>query len=124
MPLLPPPLRPHTTPPQTNDVGVAKDGSLKDSHVPGMALTARATLFAEGCRGSLSQHVMKRFGLREQAGAQPQTYALGVKEVWEVSGQPGRLRHVVRCASSASCWATCHLLAGWHHRCRLVCLHF
>ncbi|KAI3438297.1 hypothetical protein D9Q98_000731 [Chlorella vulgaris] len=83
---------------QTNDVGVAKDGSLKDSHIPGMALTARATLFAEGCRGSLSQHVMKRFGLREQAGAQPQTYALGVKEVWEIDPakhRPGLVVHTV-----------------------------
>lgn len=53
---------------QTNDVGVAKDGSLKDSHIPGMALTARATLFAEGCRGSLSQHVMKRLACGSRRG--------------------------------------------------------
>lgn len=70
---------------QTNDFGVAKDGSRKDSFAPGMVLTARATLLAEGCRGSLSQYVMKRFGLREKGNAQPQTYALGLKEVWEVS---------------------------------------
>jgi electron-transferring-flavoprotein dehydrogenase len=69
---------------QTNDFGVAKDGTRKDSFALGMALTARATLLAEGCRGSLSQHVMKHFKLREKGGAQPQTYALGLKEVWEV----------------------------------------
>ena len=40
---------------QTNDVGVARDGSRKENFTLGMALTARATLFAEGCRGSLSQ---------------------------------------------------------------------
>jgi electron-transferring-flavoprotein dehydrogenase len=72
--------------PQTNDFGVAKDGSRKENFTLGMALTARATLFAEGCRGSLSQAVMRRFGLRERTGAQPQTYALGLKEVWEVGG--------------------------------------
>lgn len=79
---------------QTNDFGVAKDGSRKDSFSPGMALTARATLFAEGCRGSLSQHIMKRFQLREQVGAQPQTYALGLKEVWEVGAQAGGVQPV------------------------------
>ena len=73
--------------PQTNDFGVGKGGRRKDTFSLGMALMARATLFAEGCRGSLSQHVMKRFGLREKAGAQPQTYALGMKEVWEVGGR-------------------------------------
>lgn len=83
---------------QTNDFGVAKDGSRKDSFSPGMALTARATLFAEGCRGSLSQHIMKRFQLREQVGAQPQTYALGLKEVWEVAPEkhvPGLVMHTI-----------------------------
>ncbi|KAI7846048.1 hypothetical protein COHA_000414 [Chlorella ohadii] len=83
---------------QTNDFGVAKDGKRKDSFQLGMALTARATLLAEGCRGSLSQAVMKRFGLREKAGAQPQTYALGLKEVWEVAPEkhkPGLVVHAV-----------------------------
>lgn len=72
-------------PPQTNDFGVGKDGRRKESFQLGMSLTARATLLAEGCRGSLSQAVMKKLGLREKAQAQPQTYALGLKEVWEVS---------------------------------------
>ncbi|PSC72345.1 Electron transfer flavo -ubiquinone mitochondrial [Micractinium conductrix] len=83
---------------QTNDFGIAKDGTHKPSFSLGMALTARATLFAEGCRGSLSQHVMRRFGLREKAGAQPQTYALGLKEVWEVDPakhKPGLVVHAV-----------------------------
>ena len=50
-----------------------------------MALKARATLLAEGCRGSLSGRAMEEFGLRE--GVQPQTYALGIKEVWEVPAE-------------------------------------
>lgn len=83
---------------QTNDFGVAKDGSHKESFTLGMALTARATLLAEGCRGSLSQAAMRRFGLQEKAGAQPQTYALGLKEVWEVAPEkhkPGMVIHTV-----------------------------
>lgn len=82
----------------TNDVGVAKDGSHKPSYAPGMALAANVTLFAEGCRGSLSSDVMKRFGLRERAGADPQTYALGVKEVWVVDSavhNPGTVWHTI-----------------------------
>lgn len=39
----------------TNDLGIAKDGSRKDTYARGVELRARATLFAEGCRGSLSQ---------------------------------------------------------------------
>lgn len=56
---------------QTNDFGVAKDGSHKDSYTLGMALTAQATLFAEGCRGSLSQ-ASKQAGRegRERRGGQ------------------------------------------------------
>ena len=66
----------------TGDMGVARDGTRKDTFERGMALRARATLLAEGCRGSLSQAAMEAFGLRGEC--QPQTYALGVKEVWEV----------------------------------------
>ncbi|CAL5223469.1 g5989 [Coccomyxa viridis] len=82
----------------TNDLGIAKDGSRKDTFARGVELRARATLFGEGCRGSLSQEVMKHFRLREQAGADPQTYALGLKEVWEVQPEkhkPGRIWHTV-----------------------------
>jgi len=68
----------------TNDMGIAKDGTKKDSFTLGMALTAGATLFAEGCRGSLSQEVIKHFNLADAVGACPQTYALGIKEVWQI----------------------------------------
>eukprot|EP00884_Botryococcus_braunii_P022024 jgi/Botrbrau1/8505/Bobra.0029s0011.1 len=57
-----------------------------------------ATLFAEGCRGSLSQGLIKRFQLREAVGADPQTYALGIKEVWQVDPskhKPGVVWHTV-----------------------------
>lgn len=83
---------------QTGDQGIARDGARKSTFAPGMALEARATLLAEGCRGSLSQEAIKHFQLRERVQAQPQTYALGIKEVWEVEPEkhrPGSVAHAV-----------------------------
>ncbi len=57
-------------------------GEPGPNYQPGMELHAKLTLLAEGCRGSLSKVAMARFGLRE--GVQPQTYGLGVKELWEI----------------------------------------
>jgi len=67
---------------QLRDVGVGKDGQNKDSYEPGMELLGKQTVLAEGCRGSLSEAIMKKYNLRE--GVCPQHYGLGVKEVWEI----------------------------------------
>ncbi len=67
----------------TGDMGVARDGSHKPAYQPGMELRARYTLFAEGCRGSLSQALMQRFALRD--GIDPQKYGIGIKELWQVA---------------------------------------
>jgi electron-transferring-flavoprotein dehydrogenase len=67
----------------TGDVGIARDGSHKPDYQPGMELHAKYTLFAEGCRGSLSQTLMTRFDLR--ANADPQKYGIGLKELWQVA---------------------------------------
>ena len=66
----------------TGDMGIAKDGSHKDSYAPGMELLAKYTLFAEGCRGSLSQELMSKFNLRD--GVDPQVYGIGIKELWQI----------------------------------------
>ena len=66
----------------TGDMGIGKDGKPKDGHQPGMELLAKYTFFAEGCRGSLSKSLMARYGLRE--GVDPQTYGIGLKELWEL----------------------------------------
>jgi electron-transferring-flavoprotein dehydrogenase len=66
----------------TKDMGVAADGSQKPEYQPGVELRAQHTLLAEGCRGSLTQKVMLDYGL--QAGCQPQTYGIGIKELWEL----------------------------------------
>jgi len=67
---------------RTRDMGVDKDGSQKSSFTPGIDIRARQVLFAEGCRGSNSEFLMDHFKLRSDCD--PQTYALGLKEVWKV----------------------------------------
>ena len=63
----------------TGDMGVGKDGEQTDSYQQGIELHAKQTVFAEGCRGSLTKHIIERFDLRK--GAQPQTYGIGIKEL-------------------------------------------
>ena len=78
----------------TGDMGLTRDGSPGPNHAPGMELLARYTLFAEGCRGHLGKRLEAHFGLRE--GADPQTYGIGLKELWEVRPEhhrPGRVTH-------------------------------
>ncbi len=80
----------------TGEFGIAKDGHKKDSYQEGVTIRGKYTLFAEGCRGSLSQQLMDRFNLR--ANSNPQTYGIGIKELWEVTPdkhKPGRVVHSV-----------------------------
>jgi len=80
----------------TGDMGIGKDGKPGENFQRGMELRARYTLFAEGCRGSLSKRLMQRFGLRD--GHDPQTYALGIKELWEVPQEnhhAGLIEHTI-----------------------------
>ncbi|MFQ5784412.1 MAG: electron transfer flavoprotein-ubiquinone oxidoreductase [Alphaproteobacteria bacterium] len=80
----------------TGDMGVARDGSHKPAFERGVELHARFTLFAEGCRGSLTRQLVERFDLR--AGRDPQTYGIGIKELWEVDPAQhaqGRIVHTV-----------------------------
>ena len=67
----------------TGDMGVARGGTHKPDYAPGMELHAKYTLFAEGCRGSLSQELMQKFNLRD--GIDPQKYGIGLKELWQVA---------------------------------------
>ena len=66
----------------TGDMGVGRHGEKTSRYTPGVELHAKQTIFAEGVRGSLTKTLHNRFGLRD--GVAPQTYALGVKELWEV----------------------------------------
>jgi electron-transferring-flavoprotein dehydrogenase len=64
------------------DMGIGRDGRPAANHQPGMALHARYTFFAEGCRGHLGRQLQDRYNLR--AGADPQVYGIGLKELWEI----------------------------------------
>ena len=66
----------------TGDMGILKNGRCGPAFQPGMELHARYTLFAEGCRGQLGKQLEAKFNLRDSAD--PQTYGLGIKELWEV----------------------------------------
>ena len=80
----------------TGDLGLGRDGEPTSHFQRGMELRARQTVFAEGCRGSLTGELFTRFNLRD--GVDPQTYGLGIKELWEIDpakSHPGRILHTV-----------------------------
>jgi len=80
----------------TNDVGVAKDGSPKETFERGMEFHAKCTVFAEGCRGQLTKYLMSHFMLNNEN--EPQIYGIGLKELWQVQPDkhcPGRIEHTV-----------------------------
>ncbi|WEN42654.1 Electron transfer flavoprotein-ubiquinone oxidoreductase [Thauera sp. GDN1] len=78
----------------TGDMGLNRDGTPGPHHQLGMELHAKYTLFAEGCRGHLGKQLEARFNLRD--GVDPQTYGIGIKELWEVKPEmhrPGLVVH-------------------------------
>ena len=78
----------------TGNMGVGKDGEATEMFQAGMELRAKQTLFAEGCRGSLSKQLIRRFELDKHS--QPQTYGIGIKEIWEIPAEksrPGLVMH-------------------------------
>ena len=78
----------------TGNLGVGKDGQPHAGFQLGMELTGKYTVFAEGSRGHLGRQLIARFKL--DAGCDPQSYALGVKELWEVDpalAKPGLVVH-------------------------------
>ena len=80
----------------TGDLGIGRDGQPTDRYQAGMELRAKQTIFAEGCRGSLTRELQERFNLRD--GVDPQTYGIGIKELWEVEPAkhtPGLIVHTV-----------------------------
>lgn len=80
----------------TGDMGVQRDGTPGDQYQQGMALLAQQTIFAEGCRGSLTKVLMQQFDLRRDC--QHQTYGIGIKELWEIApekSKPGTVIHTI-----------------------------
>ena len=78
----------------TGSQGIGRDGQPTANFQPGMELRGRYTLFAEGSRGHLGRQLIDRFDLLR--GRDPQTYALGIKELWDVDParhEPGLVMH-------------------------------
>ena len=80
----------------TGDMGIAKDGTHKDSYTRGMELLGKYTLFAEGARGSLSKQLIAKYQL--DARSEPPKFGIGLKEVWQIDPakhQKGLVQHAV-----------------------------
>lgn len=78
----------------TGDMGINRQGQPSSAFQPGMELHAKYTLFAEGARGHLGKQLIKKYRL--DAGKDAQTYAIGIKEIWEIAPaqhQPGLVLH-------------------------------
>lgn len=80
----------------TGDMGVNAEGEKTDMFEPGVEIHARQTIFTEGCHGSLTKQLIAKYNLRENSD--PQTYGLGVKEVWEIAAEKhdeGAITHTI-----------------------------
>lgn len=80
----------------TGDQGITKAGEKGSGFTAGVELVAKQTLFAEGCRGSLTKMLFEKFDLRK--ACDPQTYGLGIKEVWEIKPEnhrSGSITHTI-----------------------------
>jgi electron-transferring-flavoprotein dehydrogenase len=89
----------------TGHMGLGKDGTPQDSFQLGMELLGKYTLFAEGARGHLGKGLIERFGLDQ--GKNTQTYALGIKERWEIpaaQAQPGKVIHTAGWPMANDCY--------------------
>jgi electron-transferring-flavoprotein dehydrogenase len=78
---------------RTGDKGRGKDGEPLGNFEPGTDVTARHTVLAEGCWGSLTGAAIREFGLADDR--EPQVWELGVKEVWKVPKPLDRLIHTI-----------------------------
>ncbi|TFK45664.1 hypothetical protein OE88DRAFT_1103824 [Heliocybe sulcata] len=81
---------------RTNEVGLDRQFRMKDTFDPGMEFRAKVTLIAEGAHGSLTKQLVNKFDLRSDSD--PQTYGIGVKEVWRVDPsqyRPGEVVHTM-----------------------------
>lgn len=80
----------------TGDMGLNKDGEKTEMFEAGVELHARQTIFTEGCHGSLTKELIAKYDLRRDAD--PQTYGLGIKEVWEIAPEKhdeGNIMHTL-----------------------------
>jgi len=78
------------------DMGIARDGSQKPGYTQGIDIKAPVTVLAEGCRGHLTKQLIAKFHLDKDAD--PQTYGIGIKELWQLPPgrvEPGKVVHTI-----------------------------
>ena len=76
------------------DMGIARDGTHKPGYTEGIDIRAKVTVLAEGCRGHISKTLIKKFDLDKDSD--PQTYGIGIKELWQLPPgrvEPGKVVH-------------------------------
>ncbi len=81
---------------QIGDMGIEKNGERGPNFAPGPLVRAKVTVLAEGCRGSVTKLLVRKFGL--DANCDPQTYGLGFKELWQLPAgrvEPGLIQHTI-----------------------------
>src|SRR5437870_2028914 len=81
---------------RTGDKGIDKSGNPRGNFEPGIDIHAKITILAEGCRGSLTKQLIKKFNLNRESN--PQVFAAGVKEIWDVPKEKntgGRVIHTM-----------------------------
>jgi electron-transferring-flavoprotein dehydrogenase len=81
---------------RTRDQGIDKHGAKKSTFEPGVDVRAKVTILCDGVRGNLTKALVRRLAL--DAGRQPQLYAIGIKELWEVPKDripPGTVIHTL-----------------------------
>lgn len=77
----------------TGEMGLGRDSRPTANHQPGVQIKAKQVILAEGCRGSLTERIIAKYHLRESCD--PQTYGLGLKEIWRVPEKQHNLGSVV-----------------------------
>jgi electron-transferring-flavoprotein dehydrogenase len=81
---------------RTGDRGIGRDGERRGTFEPGVAIHAKVTIFCDGVRGNLTKQLLARLPLAE--GREPEQYAIGIKELWEVPADriaPGTVIHTL-----------------------------
>ncbi|HZR68899.1 MAG TPA: electron transfer flavoprotein-ubiquinone oxidoreductase [Burkholderiales bacterium] len=106
----------------TGDMGIDREGKPTAQYQPGIELHGKYTFFAEGCRGHLGRRLIERYALSEHAD--PQTYGIGLKELWEIDAakhRPGLVLHSAGWPLDASTYGGSFL---YHMEERLVSIGF
>lgn len=102
---------------KSGDMGVDREGNPTDLYQPGIEIFAKQVLLAEGCRGSLSEEVIRDYDLRQPDA--PQTYGIGFKEIWQIDPtkhQEGLVEHSIGWPLDTKTYGGSFLYHGENHQ--------